>query len=260
MSENIYQHYRSNELIFVDKVIEWLTIVDNQYTPYLTPFLSPRETMIIEQLASIYLDIKVKKFGGYSKAERKRTLIYPSYYEVSEEAFEIIVLSIKYPKKFAEMSHHKILGTLMSQGFDRNKIGDIITDGENWQVFIDMYIAEFMRMNIIKIGNVGVSLQAVDVSDIIEPNESWQEIDVVASSMRLDTILGKVYNFSRQRSKDYIAAGDVKVNFMQIDRSDIEIGEQDIISLRKFGRFWINQIEGMTKKDNYRLSIRVLDR
>lgn len=260
MLDNIYQHYRDDEIIFVDRVLDWTHTVIDQFIPYLTPFLTPREVMIVEQLTSGYEDVKVEKSGGYSTPERQRVLICPHYYEVQKNDFEIEVIEIRYPHKFAEISHGKILGSILSEGFDRNKIGDIITDEFRWQFFVDKHISEYILMNLHKIGNVGVTCQSISEDEIIHPNIQWLETTVIVSSMRLDTILSKVYNFSRQRSKVLISSGDVKVNFMQIDRPDIEIGEQDIISLRRYGRFRINQIEGITKKENYRLKIDVLER
>lgn len=45
-----------------------------------------------------------------------------------------------------------------------------------------------------------------------------------------------------------------------MSRGDAIIGIQDIVSVRKFGRFWIKSVEGMTKKDNYRLIVNVLQK
>ena len=81
---------------------------------------------------------------------------------------------------------------------------------------------------------------------------------MISSSLRLDAMLSNVYNFSRQRAKDQINEGNVKMNFMAMTRSDAEVKINDIVSLRKYGRFWIQSIDGVTKKDNYRLTVNVL--
>ena len=258
--DTIYQHYRPEEKDFIDKASGWIEQVSSTFAPYLTLFLTPRELLIVTQLLGSQEDLQVTAFGGYDQPERQRAMIYPMYYQPLKDDFQIAALNINFPLKFADLSHGKILGALISSGIDRERIGDIITDGQAWHVIVDKTMVDYLIQNVLKISNVGVRLQEIDLDHVLESNEDWEELQVIASSMRLDTLLGKVYNFSRQRAKNYIAAGQVKVNFIEMDRPDREIGEDDIVSLRKFGRFWIDRIEGQTKKDNFRLMIRRLIR
>lgn len=258
--DQIYQHYRPEEKEFIDKVAGWLEQVSSSFAPYLTLFLTPREMMIVRQLVAHSEDIQVSDFGGYDGAERKRALIYPNYFQPLLEDYQLAVLNVKFPPKFADLSHGKILGTLLSTGIERDRIGDIITDGQAWHIVVDKTMVTYLSQWVRKIANVGVKLEEIEIDQILESMEEWEEVSVIASSMRLDTLISKVYNFSRQRAKNYISAGQVKVNFVQVDRPDHEIGEEDIVSLRKFGRFWIDHVNGQTRRDNYRLSIRVLQR
>lgn len=258
MQSDIYQHYRGEEREFIDLVYSWMDQVDRTYSPYISTFLTPRERMIAEQLLSGRDEFQFRFFGGYEGAERSQACIYPSYYEPSIEDFEMTLYNIKYPIKFGEITHGRILGTFISQGISRERIGDIITDGESWHAVVDSSIGEYLRLHVRKIGNVSVQLEEIDFDDILISNEQWDTQTVIASSLRLDTLLSKVYNFSRQRAKDAVNHGLVKVNFIEMDRPDIEVGLEDIVSLRKYGRFWIQSVDGMTKKDNYRLTVNVL--
>lgn len=258
MVESIYQHYRKEEAGFIDQVFGWMQQVENSYAPYLTVFLTPREAMIIQDLVATNPDLKVSFQGGYEKAERTRALIYPLYFKPQLSDFSLAVLEIRFPPKFADLSHGKILGSLMSAGIERDRIGDIITDGTDWHIILDESLQEYYIMHVRKIGNVGVSLEPIPMSALLESEEQWEELDIVASSLRLDTLLSKVYNFSRERAKRSVASGLVKVNFAEVDRPDMPVGVHDIVSLRKNGRFWIDHIDGMTRKDNYRLTIKVL--
>lgn len=49
MIENVYQHFRKEEQSFIDTVIGWIRNVEDQYTPYLTNFLDPRQLHIVKQ-------------------------------------------------------------------------------------------------------------------------------------------------------------------------------------------------------------------
>lgn len=258
-ANDIYQHYRPDESDFIDTVLGWMQWVDNRFAAYLSPFLTPREAKIVSQLVGNHNDIKVAFNGGYTGSERQRALLYPLYYEVKEEDFDLQALNINFPEKFAELSHGRILGTFMSTGIDRNRIGDIISDGQSWHMIVDASMTDYFVTNIHKIANFGVHLEPISCQDLLESEESWQTIFVVASSLRLDTLLSKVYNFSRQRAKNSVSSGLVKVNFLEMNRPDVQVGEEDIVSLRHFGRFWIKNIDGKTRKDNYKLQINVLD-
>ncbi|MGX7106715.1 YlmH family RNA-binding protein [Hutsoniella sourekii] len=257
--DHIYQHYRKEEESFVNQVFDWVNQVENTYVAYTTPFLTPREAMIVKQLLANNEDLRLYFDGAYPKAERLRAVISPLYYEVQAKDFQLQSLRINFPSKFADLSHGKILGTLLSTGIDRDRIGDIITDNVDWHLVVDARISDYLIQQVTKISNVGVHLETIDSDQLLLPSETWVEETVIASSMRLDTLVSNVYNFSRQRAKDSIHSGLVKVNFVEVDRPDLEVGLQDIVSLRKFGRFWIVAIEGVTRKDNYRLKINKLE-
>lgn len=256
--EKIYQHYSKEERPFIDQVSGWMQQVENRYSPVLTGFLTPREAMIVDQLVNTNEDLLVVFQGGYENSERKRALIMPTYYEVSESDFDLVLFNVKFPAKFAEITHGRILGTLLSTGISRDRIGDIISDGNNWHLIVDATIHNFLQINVKKIGNVGVQLEEIEFEDILTSQEKWETVTVISSSLRLDALLSKVYQISRQRAKDSVAAGLVKMNFVEMTRADAEVRLNDIVSLRKSGRFWIKSIDGMTKKDNYRLSVQVL--
>ncbi|GEK91536.1 YlmH family RNA-binding protein [Alkalibacterium kapii] len=258
--EEIYQHFREEEKVFIDKVIDWIHKVEFQYSPYLTPFLNPREQYIVESMIGRHNDIKWESFGGYEAAERKRLFLSPSYFEPAQDDFEIKTAEIRYPKKFAELSHGKILGSLLGSGLKREMIGDIITDGEDWQFFIDQTIMEYLYSSLSKIGNITVKLEEIPYTDILLPKDTWDEQTLIVSSLRLDVVLASVFNFSRQKSKELISSNNVKINWVDVMRPDIVLGIHDIVSIRKYGRIRINAMEGKTKKEKIRLKLGILDR
>jgi RNA-binding protein YlmH len=258
MNANVYQHFRKDEHPFIDSVGDWLEQVDSQYAPYLTDFLDPRQAYILETLIRQDSDLAFTFYGGYEQAERKRCLIYPSYYEPTEQDFEVNLYEIVYPKKFTTLSHGKILGTLMSAGVRRNSFGDIISDGEHWQVFIAREVANFVVSQIDKIGKVNVRLEERNYTDILLPKDEWTQERTTLSSLRLDSVISTVYGISRQRSKQLIEANMVKVNWTENQHPDFLVDLLDIISVRGFGRIQIQNLEGKTKKEKYRVVLGVL--
>ena len=260
MGNGVEQHFRKEELSFLKQVEEWVEEVRLQYAPVLTNYLDPRQQFIVEAIVGQYDDVRYYFDGGYIDAERKRCMICPEYYEPTSEDFENALFHIQYPKKFATLGHGKILGSLMSLGFDRSLIGDIISNGEDWQLFCAQNMKEYIRQQLEKIGKVAVRLEEVDYTKLIVPVDHWTAVQTVVSSLRLDTVIASVFNVSRQRSKEMIESGKVKVNWTEENRPDFMLEILDIVSIRGYGRLQIQKIEGRTKKDKIKVELGLLEK
>ncbi len=258
MIENVYQHFRKEEAPFIDMATDWIKQCEDQYTPVLTPFLDPRQFYILETLVGKSNEIHLFSYGGYEAAERKRAFVCPAYFEPRQEDFEISLYEIHYPTKFATLSHGKILGTLLSSGLKRTYFGDIISDGESWQFFVDETMGNYVTSQVNKIGHISVRIEEKMYTGLLVPKDSWTIINDTVSSMRVDTLLSSVFNVSRQRAKQMIESGKVKVNWTQMDRSDFPLDLLDIVSVRGYGRLQIQEIEGKSKKDKWKLKLGVL--
>lgn len=237
MNANVYQHFRKDEHPFIDSAGDWIEKVESQYAPYLTEFLDPRQAYILETIIRQNSDLSFRFYGGYEQAERKRCLIFPDYYEPTTEDFNINLIEIVYPVKFTSLSHGKILGTLMSTGMKRQYFGDIISDGEQWQVFLAEETMNFVIAQVDKIGKIAVRLEERKYTEIIVPKDEWTIEQVTVSSMRLDNLISTVYNISRQRSKQLIESGKVKINWAENIRPDFPLELLDIVSIEALAAY-----------------------
>ncbi|MFD2729033.1 YlmH family RNA-binding protein [Enterococcus camelliae] len=258
MDANIYQHFRNDERPFIDAVQDWIEKVQMQYAPYLTDFLDPRQAFILETIVRQQSDLQFQFYGGYEQAERTRCLIYPDYYTPVQDEFDIILFEIKYPEKFTQLSHGKILGTLVHSGMKREFFGDIISDGQQWQVFVAKEVQNYVQLQVTKMGSVHIRLIEKNYTEVLSPKDAWLEEATTVSSMRLDTVIASVFSISRQRSKLLIETGKVKVNWRVAERPDFMLELLDIVSIRGFGRLQIQKQGGTTKKEKIRLAIGVL--
>lgn len=256
--EQVYQHFRKEEQPFIDIVESWVIQVQQQYSPYLTDFLDPRQQYIVEMLVGKKGEVRAKFYGGYEAAERKRALIFPDYFEPKQEDFDLQLVEIKYPEKFATLSHGQILGTLVGSGMRREMFGDIMSDGERWQFFVVSSVTDYILTQVTKVGKTTVRLETKIYTDLIIPIDDWTTEHDTVSSLRIDTLISAVYNISRQRAKELVAGGKVKLNWAQYDRPDFELGIRDILSIRGYGRIQIREIEGKSKKDKWRVELGVL--
>ena len=256
MSE-IYQHFRVDEKEFIDQVLDWKYQVEQMYAPKLTDFLDPRQQFIIQAIIGENQEVQSSFHGGFSNTERKRCLLYPDYYEPSQEDFLVGVYEIDYPKKFITLEHRQVLGSIMSLGVVREKFGDIVVNGDRIQFSAVSEIEDYLVLELNQIGKAAVKVKKVE-NDYLQSNERWAEVEKTISSLRLDVVIAGALNMSRQKSLTLIQAGRVKVNFEQMEQNAFECEKSDIISIRGFGMVKLMELSGRTRKDKIRVKFGLL--
>lgn len=251
----LYQHFRKEEHQFIDQVLEWKETVGRQYAPKLTDFLDPREQQIVQSVVGSDGDVRVSFFGGAPFVERKRALLYPPYFEADEGEYDIALFAVRYPGKFVSLEHRDVLGALMSLGLRRGKFGDILVMGGEIQFFTAAEVADYVRLHLGAIGKAPVSLEQLPLSAAIPLEDAWQEETATVSSLRLDAVLAEAFRLARERAKALIESGLVKVNWKVVDKPDFLCGPGDVLSARGFGRCKLFSVEGMTKKERWRVRL-----
>lgn len=252
---SMYQHFRKHEHPFIDQVLSWKEQVMRSFTAYQTDFLDPREQQIIESLiGTTNEDIRFFFFGGGEEAERKRAIIAPYYEEITDDDFDVVLLEAGFESKFVQMQHRDILGSFMSLGIDRKKIGDIIVNRDRFQFLLADELSAYVKMNLTKIKHTTITLQERAFTDIIIGDDKWIEKHHTVSSLRLDVLIKELYQMSRKDAMQHIKANRVKVNFTDVDDPAMQIIEHDLISLRGFGRSKVLKLHGKTRKDKIRIT------
>ena len=180
---------------------------------------------------------EVKLFGGMEYAERTVIRFGDPKELLYEEPFPIKLLRIS-PKaaKFAEdLSHRDYLGAIMNLGIERNQVGDILTVGDTAYVFVLEKIADYIVENLPKIKHTNVMVSVVDsLPDNVYLEVEYTECSV--SSVRLDAILAKSLNMSRETAKDLILSEKVIANGKNIKKPEYEPDEKETIIVRGYGR------------------------
>lgn len=253
-NDHITQHFRREEQSIVQECTQWLQEVEDYYAPILTSFLDPRTQYILQNLANHY-QISVYFDGGVENAERQRAYLYPSYEKASRDKMELQLIQIQYATKFNHLEHRQILGTLLGNGIKREYIGDIITDGDQWQCVVSAHLTEYLCIQIEKIANVSVKLQPISFDKQVKPKMDYSTKHQTVSSLRLDNIIANVYNISRQQAKQLVANERCKVNHAVVVHSERELAEHDLISVRGYGRFLLKEIGELTRKQRYPITV-----
>ena len=146
------------------------------------------------------------------------------------------------------IGHSDVLGAIMSLGFERNRLGDIIMGNARAGVVTDKKLADYLLTNLTQIGHSGVKCQLADLSTIPPKEEKYKELRATVASLRVDSIAAAGYGVSRSRAAADIAADKLKLNWQPVKNSSQNVKEGDTLSLRGRGRLEVAEVRGQTKK------------
>ncbi|RPF57798.1 RNA-binding protein [Abyssicoccus albus] len=257
---NIKQHFKTNEHELVDDFYSKASDAFHQSRPILLAFVNPREMFIIESIVNSFdeLHLLAGPSDSYGYCEMKRVVIAPTFYDLDEQMLNIELMRIHFPYKFTTIMHRDVLGTLMSLGISRFNIGDIRVAEQFIDVFIQSEMKAFFKVELTQIKNSPVELEFISISEVIESDESYDEVVELLSSLRLDVVVKQLKHISRDKAQRFIKAGKVKVNHVVVQDQTIEIDQNDLISISGFGRAVVSQFGTLTKKDKIPTTFKVL--
>ena len=217
----------------------------------LTDFLDPGERDILKKIAQT--EVCLQSFGGYANAEKKRVFITEDWDTIAPSSYQITVFNVEYPQKFACLSHSAILGSLANAGIETSTFGDIITDGNGrWQFFAKSELKDFFQHEITYIGKTKVRIRPSLNQKVIIIDDESEMLNAIVSSLRLDAVLASITHESRQQIKANISNNLVKLNWHSVKDFNIMVDEDDVLSLRHFGRCKITDIS-TTRKGKHKV-------
>lgn len=237
--------------IFIKQIGDIYKLSDKYACSRFSHFLNSHEKILLnnEGLANGVL------FGGYDDAERCVLGVFPEWYEMDFSDFPIKV--IKFTKKYErELTHRDFLGTALSLGIERNRIGDILVDNPFSYMFVFNDVADFVCRSITKIANCGVKAEIADIKSIKLPERTFKIIETVAASLRLDAVIAAGLNISRKKARGYIEAGKVSVNHTEEPKIDAAVMENDLLSIRGFGRMQFLHSGNKTRSDRIHIILK----
>ena len=248
---NFLQQASTEQREVAEKLLQSINFVENRNT--VTKFLTNFEQIVLSQIVAYnYSDFKVEFFGGFDDAERKKAkIISNEYYDID---YDIVCLKAKFNNKFNKIEHRNILGAIHNLGINFNRFGDIIVLENEVYIFVDEEIADYISMEFTKTGRVNLNFERVDLSDVtIE--KKYEDFEIVSSSFRIDSIVAKITNKSRSKVKEFLEQDFIKLNHVILRNGEKTCTTDDIISIRKYGRFVVKDYRQNKKSLKYRITI-----
>lgn len=253
-SKNL-DHISTENKEIARRVIDLCEIVSRTKSTECTDFYNPFEVKELTSLINTYDTIRFSLIGN-EDSESKAILIYPEYMDEVNPADYVSL--VKIDKKDYEIAHKDVLGSLLSLGIKREKLGDIIINDEAIYFYIRNEILDYVLLNLEKIKNYGVELEVIDLATPIVREIDYEEKLVTCASARLDLVLSNVYNLSRSDAKNAIEAGLVKLNYKVTYKISETLEVGDMVSMRRRGRFIVGDYLGLSKKDKLKLIIKII--
>lgn len=239
----------------VKRVYDKVNYVKKNYNPIMTEFINPYIVGLCIPIINNN-DIKLKLFPSFDYSERKVLILYPEYFEDINENDFITAIKIKNKSKFKKLTHKDYLGSIMSLGIDRSKIGDIYVNDYFADVVIHKDICDYILYNLDQIGHNKIEIQEIDLENIDYRESEHEILNIISSSLRLDSIVKNIVNKSREISCNMIKSKLIKVNFTICDKTIYQICENDIISISKYGRYRISKCNDTTKSGRFKVEVK----
>ena len=89
---------------------------------------------------------------------------------------------------------------------------------------------------------------------LIAPPEGG-ELRATVNALRLDAVLAQTLHLSRARAQTLIRGGAVQKNWQITDRTDAEIAQGDVLSIRGSGRIRVHSVQGESRKGRLFLEV-----
>lgn len=196
--------------------------------------------------------------GGCGDADRRVVRFGEEARLGYEVPFPIVCIHIRpLAAKFAEeLSHRDFLGALMNLGIERSTLGDIKVGEKEAYLFCLESIASFICDNLEQIKHTHVKCTVTENTAQL-PQEKPTPVSIQAPSLRIDAVLAKVYNMSREKSLDLFRAGKVYVDGRLCENNSRQIKQSETVNARGYGKFCIVSEPRETRKGKLALEIAV---
>ena len=262
MDRTIINKYKNEkDRLLISKIIDKIKFCETKNKIQTTDFLAQIEQKLVENFLKSQKITNYFYTGGFEEAERRILIIYP---EKLNDIIQNINLSeyinairITLPNEMkGEYSHRNYLGGIMKLGIAREKVGDILVNDKGVDILVIPEMFKFLINNIPSLTRFSKSkIEQINLEDLRKIEVKKETIKITVSSMRLDNIVAELAKCSRGKANEILEQERVLLNYEIVQKSSKEVKENDTITIRGKGRFFIKEILGNTRKGRIFLEI-----
>ena len=245
---------KQNNKLLIAKIEDKIRISKNQNKITNSEFLNEFQVAIVQKEL---LNLKEKGYffyGGYDQAIRKILIIYPEKLNkdtVLRNINDIIVaIKVDLPNELqGKLKHKDYLGTVMSFGLTRERIGDIIVYKEKAYIIVLKENSEYIKNELKQEKRFKkAKIEIIDINKIEPKTVEYEEINISVNSLRLDNIISEILKTSRKTAQEQIAQEKVFLNYIVQTKNTKNVNGNDVLVIRGSGKYIIEKFLGKNKK------------
>ena len=208
---------------------------------------------LYRKAATFFLDPK-EQLELAKKLKKEPYQIYKPYPDSEKNIFyikeepKVILYEIK---SKTPLEHREILGTLFSLNITSELFGDIVITNNHYYIYVLESIAPYIKNNLLLIKNSRIELIEVPLETLKEYHKEYETIEIIASSTRIDTVISRLIQTSRPNIIEKIKNKEIILNYDILKNNSYQLKENDIFSIRRYGKYQYIGIKKETKSKNY---------
>lgn len=229
----------------------------NVYT--YSSFLTPAELRWLKEIRPELGYIDYTLFGGGAMCERQMVCFGSEEMFGYSPNFPISLIKVEpLIDKFSDrLNHRDFLGSIMNLGLERSVLGDIrVKDEKIAYVYCTEGIGQYICDNLTRIKHTNVKCHiCADEEKNMQAVPVLVDLKIIVASLRLDAIVAGVTGLSRGDTLKLFYSKKVSLNGIMCEKNSIILKENDIFSVRGYGKFVFCNVESETRKG--RISIHI---
>lgn len=103
--------------------------------------------------------------------------------------------------------------------------------------------------------NSHIELELLDINDLKDYERSYEKIELIVSSNRIDTIISNISHTNRNNISDMIKKKEIILNYDFLKDPSYKLKENDTFSIKRIGKFKYNGILKNTKSNHLIIEI-----
>ena len=215
-----------------------LTRLNNNQSTF---FLDPKELKQVKE------KLKMNEYSiYYPYKDSEKNIIYQN------KEPEVLLYEIKVKTK---IRHQDILGSLYALNISSELFGDIIIIDNRYFVYIHPLVRNYFEANFLTVKNCHIELELLDINFLKDYERSYEKIELIASSNRIDTVIANICHVGRNTITDMIKKKEIMLNYDFLKDSSYKLKENDTFSIKKIGKFKYRGILKNTKSNHLIIEI-----
>ncbi|MBO5413135.1 MAG: hypothetical protein J6A29_02345 [Clostridia bacterium] len=236
---------QNNDKLLLPKIIDKIKLSKNKITN--SEFLNEYQISAVEKELRKIGNTNYFFEGGYEDAESKILVAYPEALgeSIARKNVNNILKAIKIelPNEIhGKLEHRDYLGTVMSFGLVRERIGDIIVHEDSAYIIVLEENATYLKSSFEyekRFKKAKISI--IDISEIKTKKVEFEEITISVNGVRLDSVISEIIKTSRRIAQEYLEEEKVSINYVIETKATKAIKEKDILIIRGKGKFIVDE-------------------